>query len=201
MRHSRAHGRSWAARLTRNLLLWLLPVLLVWTLVTPFYNRLLVASAGNLLALAESPDVTRLLPAGRHDVTLSRADFPPARANLYRIRVTDLHFHLLLLGALFLAVPGVPLKRRLANLGWASLISVFFHLLLLVLWVQFVYATQLGEWSLEHYGPVARNAWGMAKHLADLPIKLALPLALWAAFYLRQVGPGPADSGIARSAK
>lgn len=181
-----AAPRPWAVRFIRRVLAWLLPVLAVWALLTPYYNRFLVTAAGNVLALAESPDVTRLLPE-RHYVTVSRADFPPARVNLYRVRVTDLHFHLLLLGAMFLAVPEVPLKKRLAHLGWASLISVFFHILLLVLWVQFVYATQLGEWSLAHYGPAARNAWGMAKHLADLPLKLAWPLALWAAFYLRQV--------------
>ena len=54
----------------------------------------------------------------------------------------------------------------------------------LFLRVKFIYATQLGDWSLEHYGPVARNAWGLAKHLADLPFKFGVPVALWASFFL-----------------
>ena len=49
--------------------------------------------------------------------------------------------------------------------------------------MKFVYATQLGSWSLANYGAVARNLYGMGKHLLDLPIKLALPLILWASFY------------------
>jgi hypothetical protein len=49
--------------------------------------------------------------------------------------------------------------------------------------VKFVYATQLGDWSMSHYGAFARNFWGLGKHLMDLPFKLALPLVLWAAFY------------------
>jgi hypothetical protein len=43
--------------------------------------------------------------------------------------------------------------------------------------------------SARHYGPVARNFWGLGKHLLDLPLKLGLPLLLWAAFYLRLVLP------------
>ena len=50
-------------------------------------------------------------------------------------------------------------------------------------------ATQLGSWSLEHYGAFARNAYGLGKHLADLPFKLAFPLVLWTAFYWPLVAP------------
>lgn len=179
----------WASRFSRNVLLWLLPVLVVWWLLTPFYNRFLTVAAGNLLALTESPNVTRLLPADAHYVTISRSDFPPAASNLQRVRVTDVHFNLLLLAALFLATPGVRMKVRLAHLGWALLIAVCFHILDLFLWVKFVYATQLGSWSAEHYGAFAQNFWGMAKHAFDLPFKLALPLVLWAAFYIRELLP------------
>jgi len=60
--------------------------------------------------------------------------------------------------------------------------------------VKFVYATQLGSWSLAHYGTFSRNLYGLAKHLLDLPGKLALPLALWAAFYLHLFTPGDAPA-------
>jgi len=164
--------------------LWAVPVILIWVLITPAYNVFLVRAGENLLHLLESPDVTDLIRRDAHTAIVLRRDFSPESNQVSGFRVTDLHFPLILMGTLFLAVPGVPWRQRLAHLGWALLISVFFHLLLVVLWVKFAYATQLGDWSLANYSPVAREAWGMAKHLADLPIKLALPLALWAYFYL-----------------
>ncbi|HEX5761273.1 MAG TPA: hypothetical protein VF121_18965 [Thermoanaerobaculia bacterium] len=177
---------GWALRLLRNALLWLVPVWALWALAAPAYNRLLLASGEALLHLVESPDVTDLLPRrGGHEAYVARRDFPPARTLVRAFRVTDLHFHLVLLGALFLAVPGVPWRRRLRNLGWAALATAVFDLLLLVVFVESVYATGLGDWSRAHAGPFARNAWGLAEHLLDLPLKLALPFTLWAAFYVR----------------
>jgi hypothetical protein len=113
---------------------------------------------------------------------------------LYSIRVTDVHFNWLMLGAFFLAVPAIGWRRRLENLGWAALATVFFHLLSLFLYVKFAYATQLGEWSLAHYSPAGREAWGMAKHVFDLPLKFSWPLVLWAAFYYRELAPPPVAS-------
>lgn len=172
-------------RFLRNLLLWAVPVAVVWWVVTPVYNRFLVAAGENLLHLVERPDVTELAPSTQAEGywLILRKDFPPAKSRVYSMRVTDLHFHLIMLGALFLAVPGVPWRERLGNLGWALLIAVFFHILLVFFWVKFAYATQLGAWSLENYGAFARNFYGLGKHLLDLPFKLAFPLVLWAGFY------------------
>lgn len=184
-----------APRFARNVLLWLLPAALVWVLITGFYNRFLTIATGNLLHLVESPNVTELHPVpgkDRHYIAISRKDIPAGRNALYTVRVTDIHYHLVLMAALFLAVPGVPLSQRLANLGLACLIALFFHLLLLSFWVQFAYATQLGSWSAEHYGSLAQNVYGLGKHLLDLPFKLALPLVLWVAFYYRKLRPAGA---------
>jgi hypothetical protein len=182
-------------RLLGGLLLWLLPVWAVWNVATPAYNRFLLGSAENLVQLTESPDVTDLHrhPDNRHDAYVERRDFPPAKALVHAFRVTDVHFHLVLLGALFLAVPGIPWKQKLGNLGVALLAAVFFHLFLLFFIVKAAYAAQLGPWSLEHYGPFARNFYGLGKHLLDLPFKLALPFALWLAFYLRLVTGDPGE--------
>jgi hypothetical protein len=172
-------------------LLWLVPVWAAWALATPAYNRFLLAGGANLLHLSESPPVTIFHRNDEHFASVERRDFPPGRALVGpALRVTDLHFHLVLLGALFLAVPGIPWRRRLENLGWAVLVTVFFDLALVFLYVKFLYSTQLGSWSLAHYGPVAQNAYGLAKHLLDLPYKLALPFALWAGFYLHLLGRG-----------
>lgn len=176
-------------KLARGVLLWLLPTAVVWVLLTGFYNRFLTISAENLLHLVESPDVSQLEPHPRDDhyVSVIRRDRPPALSRVYSVRVTDIHYHLVLLGALFLAVPGVAWRKKLENLGWALLVTVFFDIVLLFFWVKFAYATQLGAWSAENYGPFAQNFYGLGKHLLDLPFKLALPLALWVAFYLPQL--------------
>jgi hypothetical protein len=186
---SRSHrpapaGSSWVWRLIRNALLWTIPLTLVWALATPIYNRVLLQSAGALLHLAERPVVTDLLAKGNDDAYVVRRDFPPSRSLVYPFRVTDLHFHLLLLGALFLGVPAVPWRERLGNLAVAALITVVYDVVLVFFVVKFAYATQLGAWSLANYGAFARNFYGLGKHLLDLPFKLALPLLLWCAFYL-----------------
>jgi hypothetical protein len=175
---------SWAGRLVRNVLLWTIPAWAAWTLLIPAYNRFLVVAAENLLQISESPNATDIYLRGRHDAYVQRRDFPPAKSLVHAFRVTDLHFHLVLLGALFLAVPGVPWGKKLENLGWAVLVTVFFDLFLCFFVVKAAYATKLGAWSLAHYGPFARNAYGLVRHLLDLPFKLGLPLLLWAGFYL-----------------
>lgn len=189
-------GKGFGLRLVRNTLLWMIPVALVWLLLTPIYNRFLEVAGQNVLhLLLESPDVTRLVPKETHYALITRTDFPPSKDVVSSFRVTDLHFPVILLAALFLATPGLPWRKRLADLGTALIITAFFHIALVVFWVQFTYATQLGSWSAEHYGAVARNVWGLGKHILDLPIKLAFPLILWAAFYLDRLLPAPAPSG------
>jgi hypothetical protein len=176
--------RRWTALLIRNTLLWMVPVAALWWLATPVYNRMLLRSAGGILYLVEHPAVTDLLAKGDHDAYVVRRDFPPAHSLVYPFRVTDVHFHLLLLGALFLAVPRIPWRERLRNLAAAVLITFAYDVLLVVFIVESTYATRLGAWSLAHYGAFARNFYGLGKHLLDLPFKLALPLLLWCAFYL-----------------
>jgi hypothetical protein len=187
---ARKARRSWGLLFIRNALLWLLPVALLWASLTPFYNRFLLGSAENLARWTESPDVTNLLRKDDHFAYVSRRDFPPSKSLVHSFRVTDVHFHLVMLGTLFLAVPGIAWRRRLENLGWALLITIFFDIFLVYFYVKFAYATQLGAWSLAHYGPFARNFWGLGKHLMDLPFKFALPFLLWAGFYLREMMAG-----------
>jgi hypothetical protein len=188
---------GWAWRLIRNTLLWLVPVTILWVLATPIYNRQLLRIAGGILHVIERPVVTDLLPKGDDDAYIVRRDFPPARALVYPFRVTDLHFHLILLAALFLGVPALPWRDRLGNLAIAAMITVAYDILLVVFIVKFAYATQLGSWSLANYGAFTRNFFGLGKHLLDLPFKLALPLLLWCIFYLpslRQAAPPAAPA-------
>jgi hypothetical protein len=178
--------RSWPAALTLALLAWIPVCALVWVFLTPAYNLFLAGAAERLVRVSERPSTTRLEPVDRNYLVITRAA-DRVRGLPYSVRTTDLHFPVILMAALFLSVPGVPTRRRLENLALAALIMASFHVLLLVAWVQFVYATQLGAWSHQAYGAFGRNFWGMAKHLLDLPFKLGLPLMLWVGFYFGEL--------------
>ena len=184
-------GRQpWARRFAVGVAAWLLPVAVLWVILTPFYNNFLTKAAERPVRLTESPAGTRLLGHDPHHLVITRTDFSTSRGWLHSIRTTDTHFPLIMLGAFFLAVPGVGWRKRLENLGWALLIAVFFHIVSLFFRVQFVYATQLGSWSAERYGSLAQNFWGLSSHLLELPFKFALPFVLWAAFYVHHLLPG-----------
>ncbi|REJ84150.1 MAG: hypothetical protein DWQ36_17125 [Acidobacteria bacterium] len=172
-------------RFLRNLLLAFVPVVVVWLVLTPLYDRFLIRATENAVRLIESPDQTTLKPHETHYALIYRGDLrgQTSTGHVYSLRVTDIHFPVLLLAAMFLAVPGVALRERAIRLAWALLFSVFFHLLSMVFWVQFAYATQLGNWSMENYSALGRNFWGLGKHLLDLPFKFAWPLVLWFAFF------------------
>ena len=180
---------NWTPRFARNLLLWLAPAAVLWLLLTPWYNRALIHGTETLLHLFESPDQSHLYLKAEHFLTIVRADYRGGQAVAGEFRVSDSHFNWILLAALFLAVPDQPWRARLRRLGQAAAIMVAFHFLLVLFHVQFFPATQLGEWSLRHYGPFARNLFGLGKHLLDLPFKFGLPLALWAGFHWRWVRP------------
>jgi hypothetical protein len=195
-----AERRAWAVRLTRNVALWAIPVALLWMAITPFYNLFLTMSAERLTHVFEHPAVTELHLTAGQDAILTRADTRAYGKLPYSIHVTDIHFPLILLVALFLATPGVPWKERLSNLGVALLALACFDVLDLFLWVKFAYATQLGAWSSEHYGAFASNFWGLSKHVLDLPVKLALPFALWCGFYLGRLTVSGAPGAAAEAA-
>ncbi len=176
-------------RFLKNLLLWFIPVVAVWLLLTPIYNRFLTRATENLVKLTESPNHTSLRTHDDHHFLIYRDDVrgQTSTGHVGSVRVTDTQFPLLFLSVLFLAVPGIPFKQRAQALGWALLIAVFFHIVSLLFWVKFFYATQLGSWSAQNYGAFGQNFWGLGKHLLDLPFKFALPLILWCAFFFEQL--------------
>ena len=183
------------SKLVRNFLLWLLPAFLVWSAFTPSYNRFLTEATENLVQLTESPNHTTLRSYEKHHFLIYRNDLKgqTSTGHVYSVRITDTHFPVVLVLALFLAVPGVRLSKKLRALGWSFLILVFFHLLSLLFWVKFAYATQLGAWSGQNYTVFGQNFWGLGKHLLDLPFKFAMPLILWCAFFFDQLGVRSAD--------
>jgi hypothetical protein len=181
-------------RFLRNLLLWMIPLAAAWVAITPLYNRFLMHAAGNALHLIERPNRTTLAMHDQHNVLIYRSDLRgnTSTGHVSSARLTSYHFPVLMMSAMFLAVPGASRRRRFGSLGYALLISAFVHIVGVVFRVEFVYATQLGAWSLEHYGAFARNFWGLGRHLLDLPFRFALPLILWAAFFFDRLAPAAA---------
>jgi len=183
---------DFARRLTRNALLWILPVALVWLVATPVYNRFLAAAGEIVLHGGESPNTSRLYVRDSHILRIVRTDIGGGQNTLHETRLSDFHFDWILLGVLFLATPAVPPARRARALAWSAAAMLVFHLLLLVFYVESTYATGLGDWSARHYGALARNFWGLGEHLLDLPFKFALPFALWMTFHSDRLrGPEP----------
>jgi hypothetical protein len=180
-------ARGWGLRLARNLLLTTPLAMALWLLVSPYLSLFLTKAAERLIRLGERPAATVIALSRGEDALITRGDTRAHGRLPYSVRVTDIHFPLVLLIAIFLATPDIPARERFANLGYALLVTICFQVIDLFFWVKFVYATQLGPWSVAHYGPVARNVWGLGKHVLDLPVKLALPFALWAALYMPQL--------------
>lgn len=189
---------DFARRLARNALLWVVPVALVWLVLTPVYNRMLAEEAQFVLRLTESPDATRLYMRDTHILRITRLDIGGGQTALHETRMTDFHFDWILLATLFLATPGAPARERLRTLGWSAAVLFLFHWLLVVFFVKSIYAIGLGEWSARHYGAFGRNFWSLGKHLLDLPIKFGLPFALWAFFHLDRLRGTDSDPAPAK---
>lgn len=189
-------------RFLRNTLLWAIPATLLWLAITPGYNRFLARAAENLVQLTEVPNHTTLKRHDRHNYLVYRDDLQgnTSTGHVSSFRVTSYHFMLIFTAAIFLAVPDVPLRRRLEALGWAALFSAFFHVFALLFRLKFIYATQLGEWSTQHYGSFGQNFWGLGRHLLDLPFRFAMPLILWSFFYLDRLLPALATDATEPSA-
>jgi hypothetical protein len=194
-------------RFLRDVAIWMVPSVLLWIAITPFYNRFLRESAETLVRLTERPAVTHLYPAPKsetranqeiHYLVITRDDHTATKGFLYSVRTTDIHFPMVYLWAMFMAVPGVPWTTRLARTGWATLIQVFFQVILLVFWVKFAFATQLGEWSVANYGAFGQTFWGLGKHLLDLPFKFGLPLILFGGYYWDWLLAGRGDHSPTR---
>jgi hypothetical protein len=181
---------GWTASFTRRLILALPLAVLAWAIASPIYNRVLVRLVEPAVRLFESPDRTTLYVRGYEQMMITHTDYGAGQGYLAEVRLPDVHFTWILGSALALATPGVARGERLRRLAIAGVWFLFFHVFLLAMRVEFVYATQLGAWSLARYGPVARETIGIVKHTLDLPLKLAMPFAVWWALFYPELRAG-----------
>ena len=184
-------------RFIRNLLLWMAPLAVLWVLATPAYNVFQMHAAGNGIRLTEAPNRTTMVMHDAHNALVYRNDLrgSTSTGHVSSIRLTSYHFPVLFMAAMFLAVPGLGARQRLEPLAYALLISACFHVVAVMFRLKFIYATQLGAWSAEHYGSFGQNFWGLGSHLLDLPFRFALPLLLWAVFFFDRLTPAVAEEG------
>jgi len=160
--------------------------LAIWFVFSPAYERTLAAAAQIALRAGERPAVTRLF-ASDGEIRVDRSDFPPASPRP-GLPAADTHFNFVLLGALFALAPH-PLRPRPFGRFWiAAAILWVLHVAAIVFQVESVYATRLGPWSAEHYGPVARNFWAAGFHFYQVAGRFAAPFVLW--WMLGRESPG-----------
>jgi len=170
----------------------------VWLLLSPLYDRFIARATEMTMRTFERPPVTRLKVAEDHYVTVDRTDFDP-RSKRPAIPLRDLTFNFLLLTALF-AISKRPFSdRNIVGLLIAAAILAVTHVFGAVAEVMSIYVSKLGLWSTVHYGPIARNFWGVANHFYRLVLMYAIAFSLWWIF--RSDGREPAPKGRKKARK
>ena len=169
---------SATTRFLRRLAVAALAGLVLWALVRPALDGTISNVAEAILRAFEHPRTTHLVVV-EHRAEVRRADLRTDSA-VPAVPLTGIHANTVVLLALFwaLARPWSPEQLRRLLVGWSLLILV--QSLNLVFHVKVVYSSGLGEWSAQHYSELARALWGYLRHAADLPVRFALPFALWA---------------------
>ena len=109
---------------------------------------------------------------------LDRSDFPPDSPRP-GLPADDIDFNFVLLAALFALQPRFFEVRALQRFVAALFLLFLVHVAALVFQVESVYAMNLGEWSVVHYGRVARNIWAGGFHFYLIAGRFAAPFAIW----------------------
>jgi len=169
---------------------------MVWIAIRPALDAGTSGFAQFLIRSFEIPHVTRLVPENHH-ARLERSDLK-SDSRLPAIPLTEVHFNTIILLALFLSLPRPFSRRQLERLfmAWTTLFAL--QTLNLVFHVEFFYATSLGPWSTEHYGPLLRNTYAFLQYFFDLPVRLGAPFVLWVAFNWEVLSAIPSGEGAAR---
>ncbi|HVT03440.1 MAG TPA: hypothetical protein VHL58_08730 [Thermoanaerobaculia bacterium] len=151
--------------------------LFLWLVLSPIYAGFLAWSAEPLLRAFERPAVTRLNTDNTY-IRIDRSDFG-VRINHPEIPSDDLTFNVILLCALFAGATRPLRDRNIFSFLLASLLLAITHVLATIVTVMSTCATKMGTWSLEHYGKVARNVWGLSYHFYRLVLMYAIAFAIW----------------------
>jgi hypothetical protein len=163
-------------RVALRALLGFLVGLAVWAMLSPLYNRAVIAGAEWSLHAFEKPNVT-VLRASENYAVVDRTDFDRRSTQRPSVPVHDLTFNFILLTALFAIV-------RLSDrhvLGFFAACAILYltHILGLVTEVMSIYTQKLGMWSQVNYSDTSRNLWSLSNHFYRLVLMYAIAFALW----------------------
>lgn len=171
---------SAAAAFLRRLPLTLFIAILVWLTLRPVFDTAVTGLAEVLIRSFEFPRVTRLETID-HRTQVFRSDFR-SDSGIPTIPLTEIHFNMIVLLALFLALPKRFSKKNLERLMMAWFLLYLTQTLNLFLHVKCIYALNLGEWSRQTYSDFSRNFYGFWRYFTDLPGRFSFPFVFWLAF-------------------
>jgi len=153
---------------------------IVWLLLRPAVDAAVAGLAQTLIRAFEHPRVTRLVEDG-HRVEVHRSDFRSG-SGIPTIALAENNFNLIVLLALYLALPRPFSRRQLERLLMGCCVLYLTQALNLVFHVKTLYATGLGEWSQQTYSNLARNVFGFGQYFTDLPGRFSFPFLIWLGF-------------------
>jgi len=160
--------------------LTLLVAIVLWLAMRPLLDGAVAGFAQTLIRAYEYPRVTRLV-VDDHRVQVRRADFRSS-SKIPTIPLTEINFNLIVLLALYLALPRPFSRPQLQRLFMGVCVLYLTQALNLVFHVKTLYAIGLGEWSQQQYSDLARNVFGYGRYFTDLPGRFAFPFLIWLGF-------------------
>jgi hypothetical protein len=154
--------------------------MVIWLLVRPALDVAVAGFSQTMIRAFEYPRVTRLV-AEDHRVQVHRSDFR-SDSRIPTIPLTETNFNLIVLLALYLALPRPFSRHQLERLFMGLCILYLTQAMNLLFHVKTLYAMGLGEWSQQNYSDFARNFFGFWRYFTDLPGRFSFPFLIWLGF-------------------
>jgi hypothetical protein len=154
--------------------------MVIWLLVRPALDVAVAGFSQTLIRAFEYPRVTRLVVED-HRVQVHRSDFR-SDSMIPTIPLTENNFNLIVLLALYLALPRPISRHQLERLFMGLCILYLTQTMNLLFHVKTLYAMGLGEWSQQNYSDFARNFFGFWQYFTDLPGRFSFPFLIWLGF-------------------
>jgi len=164
----------------RRLPVTLMAAVILWLLLRPAIDVAVAGLAQTLIRAFEHPRVTRLV-VDDHLVQVRRSDFRSG-SGIPTVSLAENNFNLIVLLALYLALPKPFSRRQLERLFMGCCVLYLTQTLNLVFHIKTLYATGLGEWSQQSYSDLARNVFGFGQYFTDLPGRFSFPFLIWLGF-------------------
>ncbi len=168
------------ASFLKRLPLSLIISMMLWGLLRPVADHAVAGLAEILIRSFEYPKVTRL-EVEKHHASIVRSDFR-SDSKIPAIPLTEIHFNLIVLLALYLALPRPWSKEHLEKLFMGVCVLYLTQSINLLLHVKCLYSLGLGDWSLQNYSDFSRDFYGFWRYFTDLPGRFSFPFVIWVGF-------------------